>query len=200
MIKILTFILFLLLYPTGLNAKTQVIFLIDASSSIDDREFAQINLALQNLQLPENIKNGSVHFIQWSTEPLQTAYGELSNFSKITRDFWENGRQMSGGTAVGHALNFVMQEVYDPTATEHYVILITDGDNNVGPSPLETNYRSWSILKKVNTSILVIDDQDWLVNYYQPLRIGFKSLIVHAKDFDQLSSVLQLLVNSIFTK
>jgi len=200
MIKVLSFLLFLALIPIQCHARIQVIFLIDASASVDDREYAQIHLALRSIQLPENIKNGTVHFVEWSTSPLPVANGELKNFQQVVQQYWEKGRQMSGSTAVGHVLNFVMQEVYDPAASSHYVILITDGDNNSGPSPLETNYRTWSIINKVNTSVIVIDDLDFLVRYYEPLRIGFKSLIVHAKTYDQLESALQLLVNSIFTK
>ncbi len=200
--KVFGFLLacFAVVFGASAYAKTQVIFLIDASASVDNREYAQIHLALRSIKLPQNLKQGTVHFVEWSTGPLLVASGNLNEFSKVLEQYWQKGRQMSGSTAVGYALNFVMQEVFDPSALEHYVILITDGDNNFGPSPLETNYRTWSIINKVNTSIVVIDDLDWLVQYYQPLKIGFKSLVVHARNFNELEATLQLLINSIFGK
>lgn len=200
--KVFGFLLacFIVVFGASACAKTQVIFLIDASASVDNREYAQIHLALRSMKLPQNLKQGTVHFVEWSTGPLLVASGNLNEFSKVLEEYWQKGRQMSGSTAVGYALNFVMQEVFDPSALEHYVILITDGDNNFGPSPLETNYRTWSIINKVNTSIVVIDDLDWLVQYYQPLKIGFKSLVVHARNFNELEATLQLLINSIFGK
>ena len=202
MFKLCSFLLFLLLLiPTTTSyAKTQIVFLIDSSGSIDEREYNQIYLALKNIQLPETLKDGTVEIILWSTEPMSLSKGHISEFNKVIDKFWERGRIMSGATAVGYALNYMMNNAFDHSASEHYVILITDGDNNLGPSPLETNYRTWSIINKVNTSVIVIDDEDWLVKYYQPLKIGFKSLIVHAKNFDQLNAALQLLMNSIFTK
>lgn len=196
----LLLLLLLFFFTQPIQAKTQLIFLIDVSASIDILEYHQIHLALQAAKLPEKLRSGTVVIVEWSTGPVLVGQDSFENFENLLKKYWQNGRTSSGSTGVGYALNFVMQEIFDPTAHEHYVILITDGDNNSGPHPLETNYRTWSIINKVNTSVIVIDNEDWLVQYYQPLRIGFKSLIIHAKDFDQLKTSLQLLVNSIFAK
>jgi hypothetical protein len=195
--------LFLLLLSIGAVpaiAQTQVIFLIDGSGSVDINEYLQIHRALQQLQLPPNLRKGHVHFVEWATGPIPVVDGPLDDFKNVVQRYFEKGRQVGGATGVGYALNFVMQEVYDPKYQSHYVIIITDGDNNIGPSPLETNYRSWSIINKVNTSIIIIDDNQWLLQYYAPLKIGSNSLIVHARDYNELQEQLQNLVNSIFTK
>lgn len=111
-----------------------IAFLIDGSSSVGDQNFRLMLEFMSNIVRAFEVsdvgaKAAAVQFTY--DQRLEFGLNDYPNKDDVLRALY-NIRYMSGGTATGDAINFVVRNVFQPTKDGHnknFLIIITDGQS-----------------------------------------------------------------------
>ncbi|XP_045925771.1 collagen alpha-1(XII) chain-like [Micropterus dolomieu] len=118
------------------TAKADIVLLVDGSGSIGNLEFeifkSFISSIVRNLHIgPDRVQIGLVQYsfrpqTEWHLNTYQTTYSLLGATSSL--------RQITGGTMTGMALNFTLQNNFQPDVgmradSQKIVVLLTDGES-----------------------------------------------------------------------
>ncbi|MCS7317489.1 MAG: VWA domain-containing protein [Candidatus Dojkabacteria bacterium] len=183
----------------GSYHKIHISFAVDVSGSVSTLEyneiknaFIDINDYVKNLKLKNREKRISIY--EWSTDV--SSYYISDDFSAIEK-YIKSERSSYGSTAVGRALMFFMNILFDKSYRENILIIITDGINNEGPSIKDTNFVSWSIVNKVKIFIILIENEDILYPNYKENFDRSDNVIFIVKNFEDLKDRMRTIMKFI---
>lgn len=131
-----------------------IAFLIDGSSSVGDQNFRLMLEFMSNIVRAFEVsdvgaKAAAVQFTY--DQRLEFGLNDYPNKDDVLRALY-NIRYMSGGTATGDAINFVVRNVFQPTKDGHnknFLIIITDGqsyDDVRGPAMEAHRAGKWKLI------------------------------------------------------
>jgi len=162
-----------------------LVLLLDASGSIDDREWAlqarATAEALSTTAIVEKITRGphghiavmALEFADNSAVALPwTDIAGMADAQRVSVILATYKRRMWGSTAVGSALLAAGAALKEgPNCLRHVVDLSTDGANNDGPDPTAAVAELQG--RDVMVNAVVIEDEPGVLDYYKKVVSGF---------------------------
>lgn len=197
------FFIFILFHEISYGSdirKKQIVIAIDVSASVDHSEYEKIKNALQKISIEfEKFlfdKTIDLHIYEWSTS-ISSSHNK-ENAMETLKSYLNSERSSYGLTSVTRAVLYFMNEIYNKNNKETIFLLITDGINNEGPEIENLRYIQWSILNKIKTFVIVIENEDQLFDYYRMhFSRGNNTIIFNSKNFDTLYDNLKIIFNNI---
>lgn len=150
----------------GCAREADVVFIVDASGSIGDRNFETMRQALNDIVFDLDVDSGRVRVAIIRFSDNAELLADLTAFSSRAQiqEFIQNMRYVRGTTNTASALDMALSQVFsqngDRTNVDNYAVILTDGGSNDKRRTIESAINAKRIM-----TVLTIGIGDWTDTY-----------------------------------
>ena len=180
------------------GGETDIVFILDASGSIGDRNFDIMRDFVASIIRELDVDNGRlrVGLMTFSNFPTEQFYLNTYSNRNAMLIAVDNIRYTRGTTNTAAALEFARQTMFtvfrgDRIGVPDMVVIITDGESNDGP---ETLIQA-KLAKEEGIHIISVGVGNWIDRYELEIMAShpFEINMIHVDSFDALSTIVYVL-------